>query len=138
MTVESDAAIVTLLDAITTPVALDSGKNLFLGPLLPPSAHMGQLAVCVTATGGDMNIRTCGSSTDIVRATVQVAVRCDRSDYARGLALARACLRAIHGATPPTGWSDIQVPNQSEPIYTGIQGEGRHAWSINCQLLRST
>lgn len=138
MTVEADAAIVTLLDAITTPVAVDLGRNLFLGPLIPPNAHMGQLAVCVTSTGGDMNLRVCGGTTDVRRATVQVMVRCDRSDYARGLALARACLAACHCPTIPSGWTDIQVPNQSDPIYAGIQGEGRHAWSFNCVLVRST
>ena len=137
-TAQSDAAVLALLEAITSPVALTEGQNLFYGPMMIPSSAVPGFVVCVLATGGDQNQRCIGSSVDVRRSSVQVLVRCDFSDYVRGQELARACLEALHCPSIPSGWTDVQVPNQPEPFYLGMEGEGRHVWSINVQMLRST
>lgn len=138
-TAQSDAAVLALLEAITDPIALTEGQNLFYGPMMIPSANVPGFVVCVVATGGDMNQRCLGSpGVDVRRSSVQVLVRCDFADYTRGQALARACHAALHCPTIPSGWTDVQVPNQPEPFYLGMEPEGRHVWSLNVSLLRST
>ena len=56
---EPDAAVVTLLEAIASPVALDVGRNLFAFPMVTPDSARPALAVFVTPTGGDLNQRLC-------------------------------------------------------------------------------
>lgn len=136
-TAEADAAVLELLDAITTPVALDSGRNLFLGPMLDPSATRPALCVCVLSTGGALMARLVGSSLDWRTPTVQVVVRADRADYARGLEIARACLAACHcPASMPSGYTDCAV-READVTYLQRDATGRHLWSFNVQLIRA-
>lgn len=135
-TAEADAAVLALLDALTTPVALDSGKNLFLGPMLDPSATRPALCVCVLSTGGALMARLVGSTLDWRTPTVQVVVRADRADYERGIALARACLAACQAPTSmPSGYTDCAV-READVTYLQRDATGRHLWAFNAQLIR--
>lgn len=136
-TAEADNAVLTLLDAITSPVALDAGRNLFLGPMLdPPSATRPHTCVTVLATGGALMARLVGGANalDWRTPTVQVVVRADRSDYDRGIALARACLEACQVPTSmPSGYSDCQV-REAGVTYMQRDAQQRFLWSFNVQL----
>lgn len=135
-TAEADAAVRTLLEAITSPVPLDAGRNLFLGPAGLPSAHKVQKAVFVLSTGGPLMARLVGSTLDWRTPTVQVTVRADASDYEGGLALARACLAACQApASMPTGYTDCAV-READPTYLQRDAAGRHVWALNVQLVR--
>jgi len=137
-TAEADNAVQTLLEAITSPVALDAGRNLFLGPMVDPNATRPHTCVTVLATGGALMARLIGGSgaKDWRTPTVQVTVRADRSDYDRGIALARACLTACQvPASMPTGYSDCQV-READVTYLQRDAVGRHLWSFNVQLWR--
>lgn len=134
---EADDAVITLLDAVASPVALTVGVNLFRGPMQVPDATRPGLVVCVTSTGGGINSRMVGSTKDLRQTFVQVMVRADRSDYARGIQLARACRDALHCPTIPDGYCDVQV-REPDPYYVSRQAEGRHVWAMNVMLLRST
>lgn len=132
-TAEVDSAILALLEAITSPVALDAGVNLFLGPMVDPNATRPHTCVCVLATGGALMARLVGSSLDWRTPTAQVVVRADRSDYDRGIALARACLQACQvPSSIPTGYSDCQV-READVTYVQRDAQGRHLWSFNVQ-----
>jgi hypothetical protein len=135
-TAEADAAVLALLDAITSPLSLDSGRNLFLGPMLDPSATRPNNSVCVLATGGALMARLVSSSQDWRTPTVQVTVRADRSDYDGGIALARACLSACQApSSMPSGYTDCQV-READVTYIQRDAQGRHLWSFNVQLIR--
>lgn len=135
-TAEADAAVLSLLDAVTSPVALVSGKNLFLGPMIDPSATRPALCVCVLSTGGAIMARLVGSSLDWRTPTVQVVVRADRADYERGIALARACLAACQAPTSmPSGYTDGAV-READVTYLQRDATGRHLWAFNVQLIR--
>jgi hypothetical protein len=136
-TAAPDAAIVTLLDAITSPVALVPNVNLILGPILPPAATVRGKCVFVTATGGPDNYRYCGVAHDHQRATVQVSIRADVADYAGGQALARACWSACHCPTLPSGYTDVQV-REPDPYYLRMDASGFHLWAFNVILVRDT
>jgi hypothetical protein len=96
--------------------------------MTPPNAGGPQKGVWVVTTGQRRDAI-------FVYESVQVTVRSDAADYAGGLALARACLDALHCPTIPSGWTDVQVSNG--PYYVARQGEGRHVWSMNVTLCRS-
>lgn len=134
-TAQPDAAVLALLEAITSPVALDAGRNLFYGPAYDPEATHPAESVFVLGTGGPTNARFCGTSTDWREYTVQVMIRADRSNYTGGQSLARACLDACHCATV-SGYVDCQV-REPDPTYLRIDTRGRHLWSINVRLWRA-
>ncbi len=135
-TAEADAAVLALLAGITSPVALTTNVNLFLGPALGPDDTRPQKSVFVTATGGPRNDRLCGTTHDYRILTVQVIVRADPSDYDGGQALARACRDAIHCATI-SGYVDAGV-REPDPYYLRTDEDGRHLWTMNVNLTRIT
>lgn len=135
-TAEADAAVVTALDAISSPYALTSGINLFLGPPIEPDAGRPSDAVFVTSTGGPLNGRFCGTSSDLRMTTIQVVTRADRANFTAGQAMARACRDALHCA-PPTGYVDCLV-REPDPYYLKTDAAGRHFWALNAVLVRTT
>jgi hypothetical protein len=133
-TAPADAAVLGLLEGVASPMVLTEGANLFLGPMLFPDAGRPSLCVCVLASGGPLMARLVGSSLDWSTPTVQVMVRADRSDYARGIALARACLAACQApSSMPSGYSECAVM-QGDVAYLSPDQVGRHLWSFNVLL----
>lgn len=134
---DAESVIVTLLDAITSPLALDAGRNLFLSPPLDPSTGVPLTGVFVLGTGGGQNDRLCGSH-DHQRSSVQVTVRVDGSDYAGGKGLVRACWAAVHCAIV-AGWYSITV-REPDPYYVGPgrtkSGSLIHTWTFNAECGR--
>jgi hypothetical protein len=127
-TAYADDAVVALLEPIATPIALTANANLFLGPMRDPEDGVPARCVFVVQSG---QVR----DSVFVYEQVLVEVRADRSDYAGGLALARACESALHCPVIPSGWTDVQVP--SGPLYASTDAVGRHVWRLNVSMCRS-
>jgi hypothetical protein len=124
----ADDAVVTLLDAIASPVALALNVNLFKGPLRDPEDGVPAKCVFVVQVNQRRNAV-------FVYEQLMVEVRADRSDFDGGLALARACEVALHCPTIPTGWTDIQVPNG--PFYARTDPVGRHVWRLDVSMCKA-
>jgi hypothetical protein len=129
MTPEID--ITTYLN--NTVSSLTSGTSLFHGGMLQPDSIVSELAVFVMPTGGAMPRAMAGSDDAEHYATVQIYIRGTKNDYPTAIALARTVYDALQYASLP-GYIECRLV-QSGPIYLGLDKDGRHAITINCELI---
>jgi len=109
------------------------GRDIFAGPMKPPSVQINKASIFVIASGGAPPVPYLdGSQSDFSAASVQVLVRGDAGAYGLAQIRARAALTAIQRASL-AGYVATYVRN-SDPIFIGLDDTEHPLFSINCEL----
>jgi len=135
MATSPDSDVVTKLNGVSGWTT-GAGRNLFRGPVRPPSTEIPHAACFVLASAGPAPEAFSGSTPELRYSAVQVRTRSNAgttsSVYVDGLTKARATRDALHHATI-SGYHDVRAM-QTEPVYIGVDESGHHEWSINLEL----
>ena len=115
--------------------SLTENTNLWYGCVLPPDDNVPELAAFVLLSGGEEPLAFAdnqGTGSEN-KATVQVFVRGEKYKYPAAMALAREIYSALKYASI-SGYVEC-APQQSAPIFLGLDKDGRPAISINYRLI---
>lgn len=109
------------------------GTNCFYGPERSPADGCATKAVFFIGGGGPAAEPDNGSSSRIIRATVQALVRGEQDEYANGATWAQSIFDEIEHASV-VGY--INVRNlRAAPTYIGLDPEKFHLWSWDVEML---
>lgn len=143
MTLEADAAIVSLLEGLAIPTddegvppqSLASGANLFLGPIVEGDQASKPAKAVFVELIREKSTRFCGTSSDYRQSWVLVSCRADLSDYDGNQALVRAIRDALLAPTVE-GYTSVAVDDG--PFLARIDQSGRTVWQLTAILTRTT
>lgn len=128
MTQDPSLDVATFLAAAGLQLVLD--QSVFATP--PLAVVNGQVparAVFCLAGAGEPPEPYLGAGKSTWSSDVEVTVRSAPKEFAQGLALARACLQALHLAALP-GYVSCTA-DQAEPEYLEQDEAGRHEWAFD-------